>query len=251
MQAKGRAKKSEVIKLSKETVKGIIDAEWLAVEVAGLIYNSGKANIFNILESIYEDEYDPRLRANKKLAENIISGIGKRASELIRDALGDWKVEVEVGGEVSPGDAAEAKREYNEARNVIGLPPIMDTDEVAAYIANETGIDVDLVGSVLSAETAWMQENGFIDNSITERVITIEPVDEICGKEVVFNVDAVCPYCTEQFKSMVVLYEDEKKGGLKIQNFTTETCPCCEKEMKTSLYYANLSIKLEMEKLQD
>ena len=237
--------------MSKEIVKGFIDAEWLAVEVTSSIYNKGKAHIFNVLESIYADAGDPRLRANKKLVESILNGICNTVTDLIVDVLGDWNQEVEAGGEVSPEDAAEAMREHNEARNVIGLPQIMDTDEVAAYIADETGINVDVVGSVLSAETAWMQKNGFIDNSITDRVIVIEPVDEICGKEVVFNIDAVCPYCTEQFKSMVVLYEDEKKGGLKIQNFTTETCPCCEKEMKTSLCYANLSIKLEIEKLQD
>ena len=237
MQAKGRAKKSEVIKLSEETVKGTIDAEWLAVEVAGLVYNSGKANIFNILESIYEDEYDPRLRANKKLAENIISGIGKRVSELIRDTLGDWQVEVEAGGEVSPEDAAETRREYEEARKVAGLPPIMDTDEVAVYIANETGIDVDVVGSVLNTETVWMQENGFVKEN-----------DEVT---IIAHTDAICPYCGKEFKSMVVLTEDDTKDNLAVKNLPTDTCPHCEKEMSIVSCTADLSVKLEIEKLQD
>ena len=162
-QAKGRAKKSEVVKLSEEIVKGTIDAEWLALELTGLIYNSGKANIFNVLECMYEDRHDPRLAANKRLVSSILDGICKKSSKLIADVLEDWEVEVEMGGEVSSEDAAEAKREYEEARKVAGLPPIMDTDEVAAYIVNETGIDVDLVGSVLNAETAWMKENGFTE----------------------------------------------------------------------------------------
>ena len=235
MQAKGRAKKSEVIKLSEETVKGTIDAEWLAVEVAGLVYNSGKANIFNILESIYEDEYDPRLRANKKLAENIISGISRRSSRLIRDVLGNWKAEVEAGGEVSPEDVAEAKREYEEARKVAGLPKIMDIDEVAAYIANETGIDIETVASVLETETDWMKENGFVKENDEATIIT--------------HTDVKCPYCGIEFRSMVILTEDDTKDNLAVKNLPTDTCPLCGEEISIVSCTADLSVKLEVKKL--
>lgn len=32
---------------SEETIKATIDAEWVAEQVAGIIYNQGKAKIFN------------------------------------------------------------------------------------------------------------------------------------------------------------------------------------------------------------
>ena len=223
--------------MSKEIVKGFIDAELLAVEVTSSIYNKGKAHIFNVLESIYADAGDPRLRANKKLVESILNGICNTVTDLIVDVLGDWNQEVEAGGEVSPEDAAEAMREHNEARNVIGLPPIMDTDEVAAYIANETGIDVDVVGSVLSAETAWMQENGLVKESDEANIIT--------------HTDATCPYCGAEFRSMVVLTEDDTKDNLAVKNLPTDTCPLCEKEMSIVSCTADLSVNLEIEKLQD
>ena len=149
--------------MSKETVKGTIDAEWLAVEVTSSIYNKGKAHIFNVLESIYADAGDPRLRANKKLVESILNGICNTVTDLVVDVLGEWKQEVEMGGEVSPEDAAETKRDYDEARKVLSLPHTMDTDEVAADVSVKIGIDVDTVSSVLKAETEWMIEKGLAE----------------------------------------------------------------------------------------
>ena len=223
--------------MSEETVKGTIDAEWLALELTGLIYNSGKANIFNVLECMYEDNHDPRLAANKRLVSSILDGICKKSSKLIADVLEDWEAEVEMGDEVSPEDAAEAKREHEEARKVAGLPPIMDTDEVAAYIANETGIDIATVGSVLETETDWMQENGFVKESDEVTLLT--------------HADAICPYCGAEFRSMVVLTEDDTKDNLAVKNLPTDTCPHCEKEMSIVSCTADLSVNLEIEKLQD
>ena len=109
--------------MSEDTIKATINAEWLATEVAGMIYNNGKAKIFNLLESQINPEINmgqnARLAACKRIAEDNLSNIAKSAADFIRDMLGDWEQEVEAGGEVSEEDAAEALKEYKEVQRIL------------------------------------------------------------------------------------------------------------------------------------
>ena len=95
----------------QENIKGTIDADWLGTEVAGLIYRQGKAQIFNVLETQFENPNDLKLRAAKRLVENILDNIGRDAKRLIVDTLGDWKEEVEI-----EPDSILAGKEFEEAK---------------------------------------------------------------------------------------------------------------------------------------
>lgn len=103
-------------------VKATIDADWLATEVAAIIYNNGKAKIFNVLESQLPQETTTdhqKMRACKDIAVDIIGNIAKKSADFIREILGDWEVEIEAGGEVSDEDAIEAEKEYDEIQRII------------------------------------------------------------------------------------------------------------------------------------
>jgi hypothetical protein len=113
--------------VKEETVKGIITADILAVDVAGMIYRRGKAKIYNLLESQLGDDhpsesivafgspYDsPKLKACKRITDDILEQISDLASRLIRDTLGDWTQEVEAGGRLSPEEEKQALKEREE-----------------------------------------------------------------------------------------------------------------------------------------
>jgi hypothetical protein len=70
------------------------DVNMLAKDVADIIYRQGKAQVFNVLESQIEDHQ--RLNASKRMVENLLSNIGRDAKMLIKDVLGDWKVETSI-----------------------------------------------------------------------------------------------------------------------------------------------------------
>ena len=118
-----------------------------------------------------------------------------------------------------------------------GEPKELDIDELAAYIADKTGIDIAVVGSVLEMETQYLTENGFTESRTEDEV------------ELITHVIATCPYCGEDFKSMVVLIEDDTKDNLSVKNLLTDTCPHCEKEMSIKSCTAELKVGLEVEKL--
>ena len=102
-------------------VKAVINAEWLAEQVAGIIYNQGKAKIFNVLES----QFHPgpwgykQLEATKRITEDIIANIARNANSFIKDTIHDWEQEVEFGGEVSDDDVEVARRDYQELQEVL------------------------------------------------------------------------------------------------------------------------------------
>ena len=98
--------------MSEEKV--IIDAEWLATEVAGIIYDQSKARIFNVLES--QLDQGSKLNATKKITQDIITEVTRNAANLIRDVLRDWQDEVEPGPEVdlTPDELDELKQNYQE-----------------------------------------------------------------------------------------------------------------------------------------
>ncbi|MCM0759596.1 hypothetical protein M7775_13640 [Sporomusa sphaeroides DSM 2875] len=99
--------------------KGIINAEWLATMVAGIIFNQGKAKLFNVLESQLDG--GPKLHATKRITEDIIAGISQNAADLIRDTLGDWQEEVEVGPEadLTAEEVKELEDEYKQIESII------------------------------------------------------------------------------------------------------------------------------------
>lgn len=111
------AKESEEKKCEKLT--GVIDAKWLAIEVGGIIYKQGKAKVFNVLESQIEN--DKKLRAAMLITQDILRNIARDVSDLIQSTLGDWKEQVEVGGEVSDEVAREAIKEYEEVKDVLRI----------------------------------------------------------------------------------------------------------------------------------
>lgn len=103
--------------MKDETIKAEIDSVWVATEAAGMVYKQGKAKIFNVLESQLND--DQKLLACKRIVTDILTNISRDVGSFIEDTLGDWKQEVEFGGEVSEEDAAEAAREYEEIKEVL------------------------------------------------------------------------------------------------------------------------------------
>jgi len=90
--------------------------EELGFEVARILYTQGKAQIFNVLESLFENQRDARLVAVKKITENILGHIGGRLNRYIQAELGDWKKEVplEPGNILLSQDAEDANKKHDE-----------------------------------------------------------------------------------------------------------------------------------------
>lgn len=101
---------------TEKTVQGVIDAQTLAVMVTDGIYNQGKARLFTFLESQFEGQ---RLNACKKIVDDILTDISRNTGNLIRDILGEWQIEVEAGGELTPEEEQEALREYEQAERML------------------------------------------------------------------------------------------------------------------------------------
>lgn len=105
--------------MEKETLTGIIDAKMVAIEAGGTIYKQGKAKFFNVLESQIENPQ--RLKAAKRITEDILTNIARDVSTMIQDILGDWTTEVEAEGLVAGHEAVEAEKEYQEIKGVLRI----------------------------------------------------------------------------------------------------------------------------------
>ena len=106
-----------------EEIKVTLNAEWLAQNVADLVYRQGKARVFNVLESQLSPEVPEerhRLMACRRLVEDILSDITRDVAALIRHTLEGWTTEVTAGGEVSADDVQEAVKGFEEVIKVIG-----------------------------------------------------------------------------------------------------------------------------------
>lgn len=103
----------------EEKVKGIINAEVVCIDVADIIYNQGKAKIFNVLESQLEE--GQKLWASKRIIEDIIAQISRNAAGYLKDILGDWQIEVEAGGILEGQVAIEAQQAFQKVKEVIGM----------------------------------------------------------------------------------------------------------------------------------
>lgn len=103
----------------EEKVKGIINTETVCVDVADIIYNQGKAGMFNVLESQIDEQN--KLYACKRIVENMLKGICRNTTGYLKDILGDWQIEVEAGGILSGKDEKEARESLQEIKGVIGI----------------------------------------------------------------------------------------------------------------------------------
>jgi hypothetical protein len=103
---------------SEEKVKATINGEWLAEQVAGIIYNQGKAKIMNLLESQIPESEPLRLSACKGIVQDALEVIIYNTTRLIKDTLGDWQQEVEFGGELTLEEELKALKEHNELKKV-------------------------------------------------------------------------------------------------------------------------------------
>ena len=104
----------------------IVDAEWLGEQISHMVFNQCKAKIFNLLESqlgmqepyseIMEPKESQRLKATKRLAQDIISGVAKDAKEFIIDMLADWEEKLIISDEaiLTDEEEEEAQKEYEE-----------------------------------------------------------------------------------------------------------------------------------------
>lgn len=105
-----------------ETIDAVIDADFVAEHVAGIIYNQGKAKIFNVLESQLPCDSttdNQKMSACKNITVDIIGSIARNAARFIRDTLGDWSQDVIAGGKLSDEDERAALKEYEEIKKVI------------------------------------------------------------------------------------------------------------------------------------
>jgi len=91
-------------------IETTINAEWLAEQTSQLVYRQCKGKLFAVLES--QIESPQKLKASKQIAQDIITGISKDTASLIKDTLGDWEQEVIVGGELTPKEETEARKEH-------------------------------------------------------------------------------------------------------------------------------------------
>lgn len=96
-------------------IDGVITAELLAEEIAGFIYNQGKAKIFNLLESQLEN--GSRLSACKRIAQDIIGQIAKHVAGFIKEMLFDWQADITAYGEFA--DPENAELEYEKMKEVL------------------------------------------------------------------------------------------------------------------------------------
>lgn len=102
--------------------KATINADWLAEQVAGIVYNQSKAKILNVLESqlpINNGSDMQKLRACSEITVDIIGNIARNVSDFLRSVLGDWEQECEFGGELSPKELTEAQREHAEIQSML------------------------------------------------------------------------------------------------------------------------------------
>lgn len=103
--------------ITKEEFQGFINSETVAEDIAGIIYNQGKAKVFNILESQIEGK--DKLGAAKRITEDILANIAKTAHSYLIGTLGDWEQEVTAGGELTPEGEKAAKKEYERVQRII------------------------------------------------------------------------------------------------------------------------------------
>lgn len=103
-------------------VKAVINADWLATQIADSVYRQSKARVFNVLESQLSDGDEiqrPKLDACKRIVGDILSDIARDSARLIRDTLGDWEQEITAGGYVSYEDAEKARKAYEETISIL------------------------------------------------------------------------------------------------------------------------------------
>lgn len=118
-----RNKKTECMRecgkhfVPRAEIEVTIDSDFVAVNVATIIFNQGKAKIFNVLESQIENER--RLSAAKRIAQDIISGIAKDASNFILETLDGWQ-ETALTGELLEGEiVGKFKKDHEEVQKAI------------------------------------------------------------------------------------------------------------------------------------
>ena len=107
-------------KRSEELGEAVFAIESLTNCVGQNIYNYGKAQIFNVLETALEP--GERLRAAKRLVENILNTITNDVATILTDTLGqDWEMPVlyPVENELSPEEVTEARKAYDEVEKII------------------------------------------------------------------------------------------------------------------------------------
>ena len=109
--------------------EGFMTAEQFALQVAGIVYNQSKAKIFNLLESqlaesatVFIPEDSPRLKAVKRIAQDVIKDVAKDVKEFIIDFLGeDWKQPILFDPEdalTGEGEKA-AQQEFDEVEEAL------------------------------------------------------------------------------------------------------------------------------------
>lgn len=100
---------------------GYLTTKTVAVDIGGMIYNQGKAKIFNVLESQIDEPR--RLRACKRIVEDILTKIARDASQYLIDILGDWEAEVEYDpdAQLPENEAAEAEKEHQKIKEILQI----------------------------------------------------------------------------------------------------------------------------------
>jgi len=108
----------------RNEIETTIDAEFVATNVADIIYNQSKARIFNVLESQLEANH--KLLAVKRITEDIIADIAKNASDFIKDILAYREGKVLLGDILDSEEEEKikeveekAKKAYDELQKAI------------------------------------------------------------------------------------------------------------------------------------
>ena len=111
--------------MTETLCEGFMTEEQFALQASGIVYNQGKAKIFNVLEAIMSSNMPgekDKLYAAKRLVEDIISNIAKDVKTFIVDMLGEgWQQPVYFDPEdalTGEGEKA-AQQEFDEVEEVL------------------------------------------------------------------------------------------------------------------------------------
>jgi len=98
-------------------VNGVFDIECLCQCIGQTIYKKGKAQIFNVIEAVMPN--NDQLYAIKRVIENVLTYITKDVADELRSFLDGWEIEVTGGGELSPEEEDQARKDYQEIEEII------------------------------------------------------------------------------------------------------------------------------------
>ena len=141
------------------------------------------------------------------------------------------------------------------------LPEIFNPEQIEyirglnhSHLVNLSGQLVDIIDACNLPKTQRRAVKALVNNALVDfdydfkADIELVTADETDTKtpEIITHIDAVCPYCGADFKSMVIITETKKQEGIDSKSLLTDTCPHCDREMNVKSCSVRLISDLQM-----